>query len=1104
MRRGALLAILVIGFLFLFTVIAQADTFTVNSTTITAAFTVAVSGKTLTVDPTVSEGAQECRWDWNNDGTWDTQWQLCQKATKTFNSNILNLEVGLKKEIPNPITRPPKTRQPWIIALEVKNTQGVTDTIVQAIYSVNGITYVAVRIEDIPYASWFTLPLGDKERSQGDTLYMPDENRQVDGEGWRVRDRNSFWPTETLLASAEEREKGLRYWHNFTPYNSRRTRDGSFYSKEKSYHPGEDWNASNQQDKGRPSYTIADGIVVAVGTKNNIVAVLHRSPDSGEFFVSTYWHFEKIVVKPGQLVKAGDKIGEVGGVGGAGGFDPHLHWEIRNQNMVRPADQDGQGRAYASLRYIINNWPGMDCSFMFNNYEYPSRFVYQELLPKVPTVARIRITTPHTPDPNNGQDPTKPDIYYVPLNQEVQMTGEDSTDPYGDPWGYMWRLVPNNPSFQAVWNDKREGKEGTRAKFTPNIEYQPKRASATQYEVELTVNEDRCDGTPTGQKTQNKKKIILRAVVDTSPPALITNFQASDNEDSQSTLTWTNPSDNDLAEVIVRRKTGGYPINRTDGDLVYQNTSPTPGTAVSHVDIGLSDGTTYYYAVFSRDQAGNWNDTVAPGENADTGTPIVCSTQNVISSTQSLTGNIFWCPQTGPYIVEFTDNDSPVLLSNAALTIVAGTEVRFRHVGASSPWGTNTSAIRIEGNIQIQGTTSSPVLLRFEPATEWGGISRYRAMLRLTPTSRGEISRASFIMDVTPVQYGGIAIYVESSDITISNSTFTDNAPSTRAAVGIFIGGGASPVIENNSFNGLYHPILLTGASGEPVLRNNTGQNNKYNGIVIFSGDDMNVNVLGNWIWHANPNFPYILISNSQDFLEIQSGASLTISEGVVVKLSSAYYTGILVHSGGALTIQGQTSNRVVLTSLRDDSEGGDTNNDGNTTTPAPGDWTGIRFLSGSIGSIHKAKLKFGGATDRYYPEPGATIIILSGATVTLSDVIFENNLRDCYPSCPSNSSTSSQNVADERLSIKTSRRDNLITFTVLMKEEIKNIELTIFDLSGKSVFYASCQGSEYAWSLLNDRGQRVANGVYLYVVRVRGFDGREYVSEVRKLVILR
>jgi hypothetical protein len=30
------------------------------------------------------------------------------------------------------------------------------------------------------------------------------------------------------------------------------------------------------------------------------------------------------------------------------------------------------------------------------------------------------------------------------------------------------------------------------------------------------------------------------------------------------------------------------------------------------------------------------------------------------------------------------------------------------------------------------------------------------------------------------------------------------------------------------------------------------------------------------------------------------------------------------------------------------------------------------------------------------------------------------------------------------------------------------------------------------------------ANGVYLYVVRVRGFDGREYVSEVRKLVILR
>ncbi|MCD6360087.1 MAG: hypothetical protein J7M38_04420, partial [Armatimonadetes bacterium] len=108
---------------------------------------------------------------------------------------------------------------------------------------------------------------------------------------------------------------------------------------------------------------------------------------------------------------------------------------------------------------------------------------------------------------------------------------------------------------------------------------------------------------------------------DTIPPALIQGSTASDGEDSQSTLRWTNPPDDDLAQVIVRRKTDGYPSDHTHGDLIYQDTSPTPGASVEYVDTGLTNGTTYYYAVFSRDNAGNWNDQVVEGKNADTATP---------------------------------------------------------------------------------------------------------------------------------------------------------------------------------------------------------------------------------------------------------------------------------------------------------------------------------------------------------------------------------------------------------------------------------------------------------------------------------------------------
>jgi hypothetical protein len=63
----------------------------------------------------------------------------------------------------------------------------------------------------------------------------------------------------------------------------------------------------------------------------------------------------------------------------------------------------------------------------------------------------------------------------------------------------------------------------------------------------------------------------------------------------------------------------------------------------------------------------------------------------------------------------------------------------------------------------------------------------------------------------------------------------------------------------------------------------------------------------------------------------------------------------------------------------------------------------------------------------------------------------------------------------------------------------IKSIGVQVWDLAGELIFSKEESGSVLAF---NDR--TLANGVYLYVVRVRGFDGREYVSAVRKLVIVR
>lgn len=83
-------------------------------------------------------------------------------------------------------------------------------------------------------------------------------------------------------------------------------------------------------------------------------------------------------------------------------------------------------------------------------------------------------------------------------------------------------------------------------------------------------------------------------------PADVTEFAATP-DDGQVALSWTNPDDADFAGVKVLRKEGGHPANPTDGTMVYD------GLAGSCVDTGLTNGTTYYYAAFSYDEALNYS-----------------------------------------------------------------------------------------------------------------------------------------------------------------------------------------------------------------------------------------------------------------------------------------------------------------------------------------------------------------------------------------------------------------------------------------------------------------------------------------------------------------
>lgn len=92
------------------------------------------------------------------------------------------------------------------------------------------------------------------------------------------------------------------------------------------FHTGQDWFAP----AGTPVFAIADGIVEYVGPLWLDGDGVGRGPyaiviNHGDFY-STYSHNQVALVEPGQSVRRGERIAELGAEGYARG--PHLHLEI--------------------------------------------------------------------------------------------------------------------------------------------------------------------------------------------------------------------------------------------------------------------------------------------------------------------------------------------------------------------------------------------------------------------------------------------------------------------------------------------------------------------------------------------------------------------------------------------------------------------------------------------------------------------------------------------------------------------------------------------------------------------------------------------------------
>jgi len=395
----------------------------------------------------------------------------------------------------------------------------------------------------------------------------------------------------------------------------------------------------------------------------------------------------------------------------------------------------------------------------------------------------------------------------------------------------------------------------------------------------------------------------------------------------------------------------------------------------------------------------------------------IASAQTSFSGT--ISGDVTWAKEDGPYIVNYVN-----IPSGSSLTISPGTIVKVMD---------DSHAFLVNGTLTIGAASAEQVIITsFKDDTAGGDTNGDGAATTPTPGDwRSMTFNQGAVVTIanTSIKYGGYLFYssywattftspmiinnggvlsVDRSEIslskymgvvqnsgttTIAHSAFADIAHHGVVSMSgyVYVADSTFEVMERgiavyssslefggNTFTNI--SSYAVAAEGEVIAIKNHSGNVGTTGFLI-GGTLYGAQIL------PKDGLTYVI-----NGIQIPLNSTLTLSSGVIAKMATTFNP---LTVSGTLHIGGEAgSERTYITSINDDTIGGDTNGDGSATSPTSGNWWSVLFNVGSHATIQNTVIRYGGRNE-YNMALGrwlnAGMIKNEGGTLALRDVALSD-----------------------------------------------------------------------------------------------------------------